>query len=152
MFQQIAQWAHGTSNGKPHQLVGGNVWSIVPPGADFVAVPDEEGVQHTLDKAHAFGNNVMRLVHVENNPQKCDGENPEHPGTNACQGSGGDKFIWRTSPNERLAYHQAFRSAQTLTLRYMTPVLFPLSQHLGASGTNAFDAVTNAPASALPKH
>ena len=146
MFAALSKWAHG--NG---QLVGGNVWELVPPGADFVAVPDEQGFAHTMSKLQGM-KNVMRLTHVENNPQKCDFDDPWNPTSQECQGSGGDKLIWRTKPQDRLAYYHQFYAAQTPTLRYMTPVLFPISHHLGASGPNAFDAVRNAPASTLPRH
>lgn len=149
MFDTMTKWAHGRS---PRQLVGGNIWGeSVPPSADFVAVPDEQGIAHTLNKVKSLGA-AMRLVHVENNPQKCDGDDPQQPTTEKCQGNGGDKYIWRTSPEDRIAYNKAFAGAQTPTIRYVTPVLFPLSSHLGADGTNAFDAVTNARSSDLPKH
>jgi len=146
MFAALSKWAHANN-----QLVGGNVWDTVPPGADFVAVPDEEGIQHTLSKLQSM-KNVMRLAHIENNPQKCDYDTPWNPSSEQCKGSNGDRLIWRTTPQARLWYHKQYYNAQTPTLRYMTPVLFPISHHLGASGPHAFDAVTNAPASSLPRH
>lgn len=153
MFTAMAKWAHGTSGGKRKQLVGGNIWGdTAPPGADFIAVPDEKGIAHTLGKLQAIGPGVMRLTHVENNPQKCADDDPKNPSTELCQSNNGDRLIWRTKPDERASYHHAFQKAQTPTLRYMTPIFFPMSAHLGASGTNAFDAVANARASDLPSH
>jgi hypothetical protein len=113
------------------QLVGGNVWTDrIPDHTDLVAVPDERGLDATmrvvgnLQRSHPA---VPRMVHIENNPQKC-----------ATCGNDGATFMTGSEGN-REKYLTSFASAQrTKHFQYMFPVFFPLS----APGANqhAFDA------------
>jgi hypothetical protein len=113
------------------QLVGGNVWTDrIPDHTDLVAVPDERGLDATmrvignLQRSHP---GVPRMVHVENNPQK-------------CADCGNDGLLYMTgSASAREKYLTSFASVQrTKHFQYMFPVFFPLS----APGANqrAFDA------------
>lgn len=157
MLRKVAEWAH-----RNDQLIGGNIWSAfdLPPDADFYAVPDEHGKQSTLELVGRLPTGVVRLVHVENNPQNCwvkggDAstlDDPRNPTKPTCIGSGGDEYIWRMSPNERDRYDAFFLSAeQRANYAYMRPVFFPMSNHLaGAGGSQSFDREANAPPGALP--
>lgn len=149
-MKDVAMWAH-----RNDQLIGGNVWSAggLPEGADFIAVPDEHGKGSTLELVSRLPNDVVRLVHVENNPQNCwvkggdvsTLDDPRHPTKETCKGSGGDEYIWRMSPNERQKYDDDFISeGRKGDYTYMRPIFFPLSDHLGGGGVQAFDRSANA--------
>jgi hypothetical protein len=156
MLRTVAEWAH-----RQNQLIGGNVWSGsgLPPGADFYAVPDEHGKNATFDLVAKLPKDVVRLVHVENNPQNCwvkQGDastldDPRHPTKDTCKGSGGDEYIWRMTPNERQTYDDDFAAAgRRDDYAYMRPVFFPLSDHLAVGGSQSFDRDANLAASKLP--
>lgn len=158
ILRKVAEWAH-----RNDQLIGGNVWQAqdLPEGADFTSIPDELGPKTTLEDVAKLPKNVVRLVHVENNPQKCWGspndpksdlDDPRRPRKERCRGSSGEKYIWRTSPADRKKYDAGFVAAGRKNgFSYMRPVFFPLSYHLaGGEKSQAFDRNANAPPTALP--
>lgn len=156
MLRKTAEWAH-----RQGQLIGGNVWSAVdlPEGADYYSVPDEHGRKSTLALVSRMPDDVVRLVHVENNPQNCSvkegnvstNDDPRNPTKALCKGSGGDEYIWRMTPAERKKYDEDFvAEGRRAGYSYMRPVFFPLSDHLAGGGAQAFDRNANRPAKDLP--